>query len=175
MLELILGGARSGKSSYAEKRAGSYPEVVYLATAKIEDEEMAHRVELHKKRRKDSWRTLEKYRGFTRQDLGNEPAILLDCLTMMVTGLLFDENFEDYSDEDFQRLEEKIWQEIEGFLDISQDRDVLLVSNELGMGLVPEDRLSRIFRDMMGRFHQLLAKRADRVTLVVAGIPVVIK
>lgn len=175
MIEFILGGARSGKSAYAEEKAKAYPGVVYLATAQVLDEEMAHRVKLHKSRRDSSWRTVEKYRDFTPEDFGLEPGVIVDCLTLMVTGLLFEKELDNLSDEDFSKLEKEIWREIEGLLDLVSDRDVFIVSNELGLGLVPENRLSRVFRDMMGRFHQLLAARADKVTLLVAGIPVNIK
>lgn len=175
MLEFILGGARSGKSSYAEAKVKTYSDAVYLATAKIYDDEMAHRVKLHQERRNKDWLTLEKYKDFRIEDFSDKPAILIDCLTMMVTGLFFEDDISEFSDDDFMELEESIWSEIEGLLDLLNDRDVFLVSNEIGLGLVPEQRLSRVFRDMMGRFHQKLAKRADKVTLVVAGLALEVK
>lgn len=175
MLEFILGGARSGKSSYAEAKVEAYPGAVYLATAKVYDDEMAHRVKLHQERRNKQWLTLEKYKDFKVEDFSDKPAVLIDCLTMMVTGLFFEEDVSDFSDESFMELEERIWLEIESLLDLLVDRDVFLVSNEIGLGLVPEQRLSRVFRDMMGRFHQKIAKRADRVTLVVAGLALEVK
>lgn len=175
MLEFILGGARSGKSTYAENRTMDYQGAVYLATAQIYDEEMAHRVKLHRQRRDSSWLTLEKYKDFEKEDFSDKPAVLIDCLTMMVTALFFEHPVDDYSDEKFMELEEEIWKEISRLLDLLEDRDVFLVSNEIGLGIVPENRLSRVFRDMMGRFHQRIAQRADKVTLVVAGLAVEIK
>ena len=153
----------------------AYPGAVYLATAKVYDDEMAHRVKLHQERRNKQWLTLEKYKDFKVEDFSDKPAVLIDCLTMMVTGLFFEEDVSDFSDESFMELEERIWLEIESLLDLLVDRDVFLVSNEIGLGLVPEKRLSRVFRDMMGRFHQKIAKRADRVTLVVAGLALEVK
>lgn len=175
MLELILGGARSGKSRYAEHKAQAYNRVVYVATAQIGDDEMAHRVALHRERREPSWTTLEKYKDFCEIDFQNADAILIDCLTLMVTGLFFEEDCSTYDDEEFLKLEEKIWHQIARLLDMTNHKPVFLVSNEIGLGLVPEDRISRIFRDMMGRFHQKIAQRADHVFFIVAGLPLVVK
>ena len=85
MLELILGGARSGKSSYAENKAQAYSQVLYLATAQIKDEEMEYRIKLHRKRRPEEWITLEKYKDFEAEDFSEAKVVLIDCLTLMVT------------------------------------------------------------------------------------------
>lgn len=175
MLELILGGARSGKSSYAEKRAQTYTKVLYIATAQIKDDEMAHRIKLHRQRRQESWVTLEKYKDFHLEDFFDVQGVLVDCLTLMVTGIFFDEDRSHYDDRKFEELEEEIWLQIQRLLDLTLDKDVFLVSNEIGLGLVPEDRISRVFRDMLGRFHQRIAERADKVSFIVAGIPLVVK
>ncbi|HZK10575.1 MAG TPA: bifunctional adenosylcobinamide kinase/adenosylcobinamide-phosphate guanylyltransferase [Clostridia bacterium] len=175
MLELILGGARSGKSAYAEKKAENYSKVLYLATAQIKDDEMAHRVELHRQRRHKSWLTLEKYKCFQREDFTKADVVVIDCLTLMVTGLFFEKDRSHYNERDFALLEETIWHEIEHLLDLLKDKVVFLVSNEIGLGLVPEHKLSRVFRDMLGRFHQEIAHRADKVSFIVAGIPVEVK
>ncbi|NLY37087.1 MAG: bifunctional adenosylcobinamide kinase/adenosylcobinamide-phosphate guanylyltransferase [Tissierellia bacterium] len=175
MLELILGGARSGKSSYAENKAQAYSQVLYLATAQIKDEEMEYRIKLHRKRRPEEWITLEKYKDFEAEDFSEAKVVLIDCLTLMVTGIFFDEDRSHYDDEAFARLEDEIWLEIENLLNLTGNKDVFIVSNEIGLGLVPEDPISRVFRDMLGRFHQRIALRADKVSFIVAGIAMVVK
>lgn len=175
MLHMILGGARSGKSSYAEQLAFEEEHVLYLATSQIYDEEMEHRVLQHQARRPSTWKTLEKYKEFEKEDFTGVNLVLVDCLTLMISGLFFEEDVEDFSPEDYTRLEEKITLEIDRLLDLLQDKKVFLVSNELGLGVVPETRLSRAFRDMAGRLNQRVAHRADKLTFMVAGLPMEVK
>ena len=174
MLHFILGGARSGKSSYAEELARQSSSVLYLATSKIYDEEMKHRVLLHQQRRPSSWKTLEKYRDFHEDDF-QEDVILIDCLTLLISGNFFDADVEHFGPEDFSVLEKDIAYQVHHLLDLVEKKTVYLVSNELGLGIVPEQKLSRAFRDIAGRINQQVAKRADKVSFMVAGIPMEIK
>lgn len=175
MLHFILGGARSGKSSYAEELARQSESVLYLATSKIYDEEMKHRVQLHQERRPSTWRTLEKYRDFQEDDFKDEEVILIDCLTLLISGNFFDADVEAFSPEDFSELEKEITYQVHHLLDLVEKKTVYLVSNELGLGIVPEQKLSRAFRDIAGRINQQVAKRADKVSFMVAGIPMEVK
>lgn len=175
MLHFILGGARSGKSSYAEELAVEFPSVLYLATSQIYDEEMRHRVHLHQKRRPATWTTLEKYSGFIAEDFQHHDVILIDCLTLMITGLFFEEKVDDFLPEDYQKLEETITKEVHDLLDLVKEKTVFLVANELGLGIVPEQPMSRAFRDIAGRLNQQVAKRADKVSFMVAGLPMEVK
>lgn len=170
---LILGGARSGKSSLAQQMAReSDRPVVYLATGVITDKEMKERVQKHRSSRPQTWLTRETpYGGFIQIDENwAGKAILLDCITFLVNNLLLRENKEETVYH--QLLEELTYlfkkQQQEGFY-------FLIVSNETGMGIVPEYPLARAFRDLQGRINQWLAARVNQVYIVIAGIPVKIK
>ena len=180
MITLILGGARSGKSSFAERLASleSGAAVTYLATAEVLDDEMASRIAIHKSGRPAGWRTWE-------GDPADIPALvasaggvlLLDCLTMYLSRAFFSSSTSEGDDEDaWRRAEEKILADVEKiFGACSASAHLIVVSNELGWGVVPASRLSRRFRDMQGRANRLAGARADNVALVVAGIPLWIK
>ena len=168
-LTLVLGGARSGKSAYAENVAVlSQKPVVYMATAKIQDEAIQARVKLHQVRRPESWITVESplqlAQALQQQDA---PAvtILVDCLTMWVTNLL--------CEEDSQLLES----EIQAFLSVlsTLEGEIILVSNEVGMGIIPMGKLTRDYVDLAGKLHQQVAAQADNVVLVTAGLPLAFK
>ncbi|RLU03710.1 MAG: bifunctional adenosylcobinamide kinase/adenosylcobinamide-phosphate guanylyltransferase [Ketobacter sp.] len=165
MIELILGGARSGKSRLAEKRAlASGKQVIYVATAQNLDGEMGARIDHHQSRRPASWTTVEEP-----VDLGQtlakvdspDTVILIDCLTLWVSNLLCLDNGSHF---------EKHKQALLAALPQLQS-DLIVVSNETGMGIVPMGELSRRFVDESGWLHQELAALSDRVTLVVAGLP----
>ncbi|MFQ6014333.1 MAG: bifunctional adenosylcobinamide kinase/adenosylcobinamide-phosphate guanylyltransferase [Anaerolineae bacterium] len=173
---LILGGARSGKSRYAIQLAGelaSGGEVVYLATAEAGDEEMAQRIARHRRARPPGWRTVEVPRGVATavEKLGVEAAVItLDCITLWISNLLLED------DDGFAR-EEVILSEV-GYLIQAARRakaDIILVSNEVGLGVVPPTRLGRIFRDLAGQANQFLAQAADEVYVMWAGLPQKIK
>ncbi len=162
---LILGGARSGKSYYAEKLAfESGREVVYIATTKIMDDEMAQRVARHKQERPAEWVTVEEPLGLAKsleKWASPERVVLVDCLTMWLTNLL--------SDSDKSLLNNERDQLLACLADIPGT--VIFVSNEVSMGVIPMGELTRQFVDEAGRLHQRLAERVDNVTLMVAGLP----
>ena len=181
-LTFVTGGARSGKSTFAEKLARSYAtEVLYIATAVPFDEEMQERVRKHQAQRPAEWRTVEQYAGIgsvLRE--AQEPVVLLDCVTVMLSNLLFAAGLNEHQPDRMavKAIEESIAVEIENILQAVAEnptREVIMVSNELGMGLVPAYPLGRIFRDIAGRVNQKIAAASDKVYLVVSGIPVPIK
>ena len=163
---LVLGGARSGKSVFAEELAARSAQPVYLATAQALDAEMKVRICTHKARRGAQWNTFEVPLALV-ETLGETCApgrtILVDCLTLWVSNLM---HAQIDIDEQTQALVESLAQ-LPG--------DVVLVSNEVGLGLVPETSIGREFRDHAGRLHQAVAAVADHVYLLVAGIPMTVK
>lgn len=169
MNELILGGARSGKSALAERLAlASAMDVIYLATATAGDGEMSERIRQHQQRRPSHWPLLEEpvELATTLQTHATEnTTILVDCLTLWLSNLLATE-----SEPLFQQQRAALLQCLP-----SLPGRILLVSNEVGMGIVPMGELTRRFVDEAGRLHQDLAQICHRVTLVVAGIPQVLK
>ncbi|WP_058911264.1 bifunctional adenosylcobinamide kinase/adenosylcobinamide-phosphate guanylyltransferase [Entomohabitans teleogrylli] len=179
---LVTGGARSGKSGHAERLVSEAGErVLYIATSQIFDDEMAARVAHHKASRPAHWRTVERWQDLQRViGADNDPreAVLLECITTLISNLLFD-FFGDRPEAewDFTAAEAGIQCQIELLLAACArcPSPVVLVTNEVGMGIVPENRLARHFRDIAGRVNQRLARAADEVWLVVSGIGVKIK
>lgn len=163
---LITGGARSGKSAHAETvTLGLGPEAIYIATAEAHDAEMAERIALHQARRGAQWRTetapLDLAEALARTD-GSGPR-LVDCLTLWLSNqILADRDWQDATD----RLTETL---------AVQTAPVVFVTNEVGAGIVPENALSRRFRDAAGRVNQQIAAACDEVVLVVAGYPIKVK
>jgi len=168
-ITLILGGARSGKSSYALKLAKKYKKVAFIATCLGLDKEMQERIRLHKESRPKHWKTFEEPRDLARLigKLGNGfDCILIDCLTLLVSNLILSKN-----------SQEQILEKIEELLAVLSKKKakVIMVSNEVGLGLVPVNKLGRDFRDIAGRVNQMVARNADKVFFIVAGIPLKIK
>jgi len=167
---LVLGGARSGKSAYAENLAKQTNKVVvYLATAQVRDKAIAERVSLHQQSRPADWLTVEsplELGAMLREYAVEGTVVLVDCLTMWVTNMLCEEHckvvLKEQQDSFFSNLDT-----IKG--------DVIFVSNEVGMGIIPMGELTRDYVDIAGRLHQDIAARADHVMLVVAGLPLVLK
>lgn len=163
---LVLGGARSGKSRYAESLITKEPPPwIYLATAEAADDEMAQRIAEHRARRDGRWRTVEAPHGLAGA-LKAAPAgaaVLVDCLTLWLSNRMLAEADVDAEIGDF---EEAV---------VRHAGAVVLVCNEVGCGIVPENALARRFRDLQGRLNQRLAARADRVVLLVAGLPLIVK
>jgi adenosylcobinamide kinase/adenosylcobinamide-phosphate guanylyltransferase len=177
---LVTGGSRSGKSSFAEELLKEQGEVLYIATAIVTDEEMNSRIEKHRERRNSNWCTFEGYknldnaaRGFQGKD------ILLDCVTVMITNLMFEEerDFDNMSQEEIDKIEKYIESQFNILVEAvkNQNKNIVMVTNEVGLGLVPEYKLGRIFRDIAGRINQNLGKISDEVYLVTCGIPLKIK
>ena len=176
-LILVLGGARSGKSSFAQQLAHELggEQVLFVATAGAGDEEMRRRIEKHRRERPAGWHTLEAQRdvGQAILDHAAEPrVILVDCLTLLVSNLLVD------ADDPFAAdVEAQVMAEVEGLETCVEQQSgyLIVVSNEVGLGLVPPYPLGRAYRDLLGRANHVLARVADDVYMMVAGIPVLIK
>ncbi|MFZ4856028.1 MAG: bifunctional adenosylcobinamide kinase/adenosylcobinamide-phosphate guanylyltransferase [Desulfuromonadaceae bacterium] len=171
----ITGGARSGKSSFAEKRALDFGDSLgYLATAQMLDDEMHERVRRHRERRGVEWHTIEEpinlSQALARCD-GTYRAILVDCVTLWLSNLLF--TYEESGGD----CEERIHEDAKSLIITLQGMvtPVVLVSNEVGQGIVPDNRLARLFRDIAGVTNQALAAAADEVHAVFSGIPLKIK
>lgn len=181
---LVLGGARSGKSDYAQRLAGRLAErVLYVATATAGDAEMAARIARHQAERPAAWDTVEAPRevaAAAREALDGHGAVLLDCLTMLASNVLLAEEAgasppnPEAADERRPFAEARLLADLDALCDLCAERGAALVvvSNEVGMGVVPEYPLGRTYRDMLGRANQHLARRAERVLFLVAGIPV---
>lgn len=175
-LILILGGARSGKSSYAERLAVEMGQrVLYIATAEAGDEEMQARIKAHRLARPSTWRTLESPRqvGQALLKLDDRPdVVLLDCLTLLVSNILLSMESAPQA-----VIEAEVQAELEVFIAAQRHLNVpfIIVSNEVGLGLVPPYPLGRLYRDILGRANQHLAAAANRVLFMVAGLPMVVK
>lgn len=170
-IHLILGGARSGKSGHAESLAiKSSKEVVYLATASAEDTEMQARIQKHQQDRPQHWQTLEIQTGLAEvvQSYVKTHCIIVDCLTLWMMNC-----FQDYPEINMSEVTalEALIEE----LSADTEADIILVSNEISMGVVPLGELNRDYIDVLGRHHQAIARFAHQVTLMVAGIPMQVK
>ena len=167
-ITLILGGVRSGKSTTAERLSRSADRVLFVATAEALDDEMERRIRIHRRSRPAAWDTLEAPRELVsvlQPRLAHYDVFLLDCITMWVSNLLLE--MEDHSD-----AERRIAEEAQRLLNLTQDSDAawILVSNEVGLGIVPASPLGRVYRDVLGRVNQMIAARSNRVLLMVAGL-----
>lgn len=172
MIELILGGARSGKSAFAERRAvESGLPVTYIATATALDEEMAARIAAHRSRRPSHWHVVEEPKSLAaalRSETGPGKCVVVDCLTLWLSNLLA--SLDPADETRFQHERAALLDALPGL-----QGHVVLVSNEVGMGIVPMGELCRRFCDEAGRLHQDLGRLCDRVTLMVAGMPLTVK
>jgi adenosylcobinamide kinase/adenosylcobinamide-phosphate guanylyltransferase len=170
----ILGGVRSGKSRFAQELAGKLShKVLFIATGEPRDEEMQARIDEHQKARPRNWRTLELPTSIGRQlesEIGDAEVVIIDCLTLLVANLLGDEL-------DYPKAEKRVRAEIDRLIVVIDrlNASFVIISNEVGMGLVPENRLGRFYRDVLGKVHQLIAQRASEVYFMAAGIPMKIK
>jgi Adenosyl cobinamide kinase/adenosyl cobinamide phosphate guanylyltransferase len=182
-LILITGGARSGKSNYAESIASATgPDVLYIATALPIDIEMKDRIAKHRESRPSHWQTIEAYRDLDQaiwKNMNGKSAVLLDCITLMLNNLLYDKavDWETIDSTSIDRTENQVRTEFHKIIACAAGLQIplILVTNELGMGLVPQDRFSRIFMDIHGRINQMLASAAEEVYLCVSGIQLKIK
>jgi adenosylcobinamide kinase/adenosylcobinamide-phosphate guanylyltransferase len=178
MIVLVTGGARSGKSKFAESLYKDKEDVVYIATAKVYDEEMSDRVKLHQKSRPEIWRTYEGNYNL-KEAVEMEKNYLLDCITVLTSNIMFDISKDtERIDHEMQSLiEEKVLEEIKLLIDEANRKNynLTIVTNEIGDSIVPEHHISRVFRDIQGRVNQRIAMLSDSVYLVCCGIPVKIK
>jgi len=182
-LILVLGGVRSGKSRFAEELAHQLGQkVLFVATAQSLDEDMCRRIERHRQDRPGAWRTLEAPRQVgqaLQTHLAGADMVLLDCLTVLVSNLMMGANMDESQMEALapDDLEQRVNEELEGLLGALKDTEasLIIVSNEVGMGVVPPYPAGRVYRDVLGRANQALAQKADRVYLLLAGIPVELK
>jgi adenosylcobinamide kinase/adenosylcobinamide-phosphate guanylyltransferase len=182
MRTLILGGARSGKSALAERLAGaSGKEVVYIATAHAGDGEMAARIDHHRARRPAAWRTVEE--GTHLADAlarwcAPDRLVLVDCLTLWLTNLMFPASAEVCPDVGPVALPPVCTEQraaLLAWLDAPPQGDAVIVSNEIGLGVVPFGAVSRAFVDEAGRLNQDVAARCERAVFVAAGLPLALK
>jgi adenosylcobinamide kinase/adenosylcobinamide-phosphate guanylyltransferase len=163
-LVLVIGGARSGKSRHAEALVEAVPAPwIYVATAQAFDAEMAERIAAHRTRRDGRWTTIEAPTDLAGALRRAEGPVLVDCLTLWLSNLMLAGADLGPAIEEF------------GLAVASRHQLTVLVTNEVGLGIVPDNALARRFRDEQGRLNQRIAAEADQVTLLVAGIPVVIK
>jgi len=177
---LVLGGARSGKSRFALETASRLGvKVLFVATGEALDEEMRQRIEEHKRNRPLSWRSVEVPTGVgsrIRQEIGDAQVVIVDCLTLLVSNVIG-----QYGDDPEQistkLVQERLATEIDELIGCinGSTATFILVSNEVGMGLVPESRLGRLYRDLLGKVNQILAQRADHVYFMLSGIPLSLK
>ena len=193
-LIFVTGGAKSGKSKFAEemllKLNNGKQKNIYLATSLIFDEEMKEKIRLHKKRRKNDWFTVETYKNFE-NELNNffenndktKNNMLVDCLTNMITNIIFENKNIDWDNfekkmyiQTLEKLNKNVENSVNKLLNVTNEFEhVIIVSNELGMGLVPSYPLGRYFREIAGKMNQIVAEKADEVYFVVSGISMKIK
>jgi len=178
---LLLGGARSGKSHLAQEMAKKITgEVLFVATASAGDEDMLQRIKEHQLNRPASWRTLEASLHIGNRIAaasGNAAVIIIDCITLLVNNL-----FCQYGEEQFESIDDSVLneqvsseiRELKAYINKST-ASFIIVSNEVGLGIVPDNRMGRLYRDCLGRANQMLAETADEVYLMMAGIPLRVK
>ncbi len=180
MLTLILGGARSGKSRYAQSLCERSSHVVYIATARAEeidsDREMRERVARHRADRPANWLTVEEPLDLSRavREAPVEATVLIDCVTLWVSNLMW-----EHRELAAQAQEELILSRVDDLILASRRSagagEIIIVSNEVGGGLAPDSPVGRAFRDLQGFANQRLARAADKVIFVVAGLPLLLK
>ncbi|WGS65774.1 bifunctional adenosylcobinamide kinase/adenosylcobinamide-phosphate guanylyltransferase [Marinitoga aeolica] len=182
MIVLVTGGARSGKSTFAQEYISKIGnKIVYIATAIPFDDGMKYRIKKHRDSRPKEWKTIEMYKSFEKLesniDFLNSDSILFECMTLMVSNLLLEENIENADYETIENIEKKIFFEVKKIIEIMKkyNKNLIIVTNEVGMGIVPSYKLGNIFRDIAGRINQYLAKEADEVYITIAGIPLKLK
>jgi adenosylcobinamide kinase/adenosylcobinamide-phosphate guanylyltransferase len=171
-LILILGGAGSGKSAFAQQLAQQMAEkVLFVATAEAKDREMAARVRRHRRRRPGHWHTVEERRELARAigEAASYQVVIVDCLTLWVSNLLQANGVQQPAEQ-----EATVLAAARGLIDAYENGEatLIVVSNEVGMGLVPPYPMGRLYRDVLGRVNQLLAAQANQVYLMVAGLAV---
>lgn len=176
-LILLVGGARAGKSAHAlrlakERELASRADVCFIATAQPSDEDMTARITRHREQRPPNWRTIEEPYQIDEalRQAGEAGVVIVDCLTLFVSNWLLRHDDEQVCETVVRQITEKFLQ-----LARSRDQTIICVSNEAGLGVVPETRLGRVFRDLLGRVNQDCSEAADEVYLLVTGLPLQLK
>lgn len=173
MIEFVLGGARSGKSNYAEQQAiKSEKQVIYIATAEARDSEMQSRINIHRQHRPQNWKTVEEPAALAKvikKYDAKQHYLLIDCLTLWLSNILFDRKGELQ-----QVIFKKQTDELLAILP-TLSCQVILVTNEVGLGLIAMDKMTRLFVDEAGRLHQKIAALSDKVVFITAGLPQTLK
>ena len=178
---LITGGARSGKSRFAQELAARSNEaVLFVATAVAGDEEMRQRIEEHRRSRPATWSTLEVTTDIgsqIKQKIGGMRLVIVDCITLLVNNIFSQYSHQADEQIDASLIERGVTAEIDKLLECISHTDAsfIIVTNEVGTGLVPANKVSRLYRDLLGKANQMLAARADEVYLMVSGLPLQIK
>lgn len=163
----ITGGQRSGKSNFAQELAEDMSDTpIYLATARKWDKDFEDRIKRHQSDRGDCWQTIEEEKELSKLNMEGK-TVLLDCITLWLTNIFYDFNYD--IDQSLEYAQNQ-WEQF-----IAQDFVLIVVSNELGMGVHPENEAARKFADLQGWMNQFIAKTADDVYLMVSGIPMKIK
>ncbi len=178
-LHFVLGGARSGKSKFAENLVSQNKSVLYVATAKAFDDGMKQRIKLHQERRPSDWGLIEAHRDFDKYvDIYQKyDAILFDCISIMINNIMMDENF-DFENIDYdhaKKIENIVIDEITKFILLTKDKKVFIVSNEVGFGVAPAYEVGNIYRDISGKVNECIASLAKNVSFIVAGIEMRLK
>lgn len=180
---LVTGGSRSGKSILAEDKAFELGEssVLYIATAIPTDDDMRERIRLHQERRDARWGTHEGFKDIP-ETLRNtdKSTALLDCITVFITNYMFDDlsrDFDVISKEEVAALQEQILIELKRIVETArkEDKNLIMVTNEVGMCIVPPYRMGRIFSDINGKANEMLASMSDEVYMSICGIPMQLK
>lgn len=180
---LVTGGARSGKSNFAEKLCiDQNNSTAYIATSIPFDDEMKDRVKKHKESRPQNWNTYEIYKDIYSiiKEISNKyETVILDCVTLLVNNLMFtyDMDIDKANQEEINELEKYIKDQVKKLIEEIKKTNLyfVVVTNELGMAVVPDNKLSRVYTDIVGRINQQIASQSDEVYFVVSGIPMKIK
>lgn len=177
MISIVTGGARSGKSEFAESLIKG--DAIYIATAENYDDEMDLRIKKHVKRRDESgikWRTVECLKNFDGLS-GEEKYVLFDSLGVFVSNIMFSKTADDLSDESIEETILVVRKELEKLLDwaIENDKELVIVTDEVGMSIIPESKVARVYRDLIGTINKEVAAKCDRAYFVCMGLEVRLK
>ena len=177
MISIVTGGARSGKSEFAESLIKG--DAIYIATAENFDDEMDLRIKKHVKRRDESgikWRTVECLKNFDGLS-GEEKYVLFDSLGVFVSNIMFSKTADDLSDESIEETILVVRKELEELLDWARenDKELVIVTDEVGMSIIPESKVARVYRDLIGTINKEVAAKCDRAYFVCMGLEVRLK
>lgn len=177
MISIVTGGARSGKSEFAESLIKG--DAIYIATAENYDDEMDLRIKKHVKRREESgikWRTVECLKNFDELS-GEEKYVLFDSLGVFVSNIMFSKTADDLSDKSIEETILVVRKELEKLLDWARenDKELVIVTDEVGMSIIPESKVARVYRDLIGTINKEVAAKCDRAYFVCMGLEVRLK